>query len=236
MKKRILVVEDDESLGRAIVDNLAFDGFDACVAVDAVSALRLAVDYHPDLVILDVALPDGSGFDLFAPISRRGQNPVIFLTARSQKVDKLKGLALGADDYVTKPFDLEELLARVHAVLRRTRAPVEQLVLGDIVVDFRLERGDKAGVSLNLSHRELELLRYLSERCDRVVYREELLKEVWGYRDAPITRSVDHAIARLRRKIEADPHHPRYIHTVHGDGYRLTPDERIRPGGLSPDG
>jgi DNA-binding response OmpR family regulator len=225
MRKRILVVEDDASLGRVIVDNLAFDGFDARIAVDGGSALRLVDDYRPDLVILDVALPDRNGFELFEPISRRGQSPVIFLTARGQKADKLRGLALGADDYVTKPFDLEELLARVHAVLRRTRLAVEHLILGDVVIDFQLQRADKAGTPLNLTHRELDLLRYLAERRDHVVYRDELLKDVWGYADAPITRSVDHAIARLRRKIERDPHRPQFIHTVHGDGYCLTTDD-----------
>jgi DNA-binding response OmpR family regulator len=232
MKKRILVVEDDASLGRVIVDNLGFEGFDAQIAVDGAAALRLASEYRPDLVILDVALPDRSGFDLFEPISRGGQNPVIFLTARGQKIDKLKGLALGADDYVTKPFDLEELLARVHAVLRRTRTSPGRLVLGDVVVDFQLQRADKAGVPLNLTHRELELLRYLAERRDNVVHRDELLKHVWGYGDTPITRSVDHAIARLRRKIESDPHRPRFIHTVHGDGYRLTVETGAANGSL----
>ena len=155
-------------------------------------------------------------------MSRRRQCAVIFLTARGQKADKLRGLSLGADDYVTKPFDLEELLARVHAVLRRTRAEIDQLVLGSVTVDFQLQQATRNGRIIHLTHREMDLLRYLGERRDRIVHRDELLREVWGYQDAPLTRSVDSAIGRLRKKIEPEPHRPQFIHTVHGDGYCLT--------------
>jgi len=148
------------------------------------------------------------------------------LTARSQKADKLKGLQLGADDYVTKPFDIEELMARVRAVLRRARPAVERVALGDVIVDLRQRAVTRGGGALHLTHLEFELLRYLVERQGRVVYRHELLREIWGYPDAPSTRSVDNAVARLRKKIEPDPGCPRYLHTVRGDGYTITPEGR----------
>ena len=149
--------------------------------------------------------------------------PIIIVTARAQKSDKLKGLNLGADDYVTKPFEMDELLARVRAVLRRTRTVVDCLTLGRVFVDFRIAHAPRAsGTELHLTHREFEVLRYLAERQERVVHRDELLREVWGYIDAPSTRSVDHAIARLRKKIENDPPHP----AVHPDRSRrrILPD------------
>jgi DNA-binding response OmpR family regulator len=159
-------------------------------------------------------------------LRRRGAAALIILTARGQKADKLKGLNLGADDYVTKPFDIEELLARVHAVLRRARAEVDRLVLGSVNVDLQSQRAIAGKHVVSLTRRECDLLRYLAARRDRVVYRDELLREVWGYPDAPLTRSVDSAVARLRKKIEPDPHHPLFIHTVHGDGYCLTSSAR----------
>jgi len=155
-------------------------------------------------------------------IRQGGRVPVIILSARSQKADKIRGLQLGADDYLAKPFDLDELLARMQAVLRRSRRIVERLALGSIVIDLTTMKATNGSQELHLTHREFEVLRYLAERQDRVVYRNELLREIWGYLDVPITtRSVDHAIARLRKKVEQDPHHPRFIRTVHGDGYCL---------------
>jgi DNA-binding response OmpR family regulator len=223
MKKRILVVEDDAALARVLRDNLAFCGFDVACVLDGAVALAKAREFAPDLIVLDITLPGTSGFDLCGVLRQGSRTPIIILTARSQKADKLRGLNLGADDYITKPFDLEEFLARVHAVLRRARPTVEQLVLGRVVIDFRAQTATKAGHTLHLTHREFELVEYLAERQERVVHRSELLREVWGYLDVPSTRSVDHAIARLRKKIEPDAHHPRFIHTVHGDGYCLTP-------------
>jgi two-component system alkaline phosphatase synthesis response regulator PhoP len=178
----------------------------------------------PDLIVLDVMLPDRSGLELLGALRQGGRTPIILLTARGERSDKLHGLRLGADDYITKPFDLEELLARVHAVLRRVRPGFERLSLGNVTVDFRARTAKRREQNLRLTDHEFQLLEYLAERQDRVVYRDELLRDVWGYPEAPRTRSVDHAIARLRKKIEADPHRPRYIHTVHGDGYRLTSD------------
>ncbi len=223
MKKRILVIEDDAALARVLRDNLVFDGFDVVCVTDGEAALRHVGASAPDLVVLDIMLPDMSGFDLCGVLRQGGRTPIIMLTARSQKADKLRGLNLGADDYITKPFDLEELLARVRAVLRRSRPTIDQLVLGRVTIEFRTQHAVKGSRTLHLTHREFEILQYLAERQERVVYRNELLREVWGYPDVPTTRSVDHAIARLRKKIESDPHHPRFIHTVHGDGYCLTP-------------
>jgi DNA-binding response OmpR family regulator len=223
VKYRVLVVEDDAALGRMLVDNLTFEGYDARIAVDATAALGHVTSFRPDLIILDVALPDGDGFDMFGSLRGRAETPVIFLTARGQKADKLRGLSLGADDYVTKPFDLDELLARVQVVLRRTHAQPSTLVLGAVRIDFQLQQASRGSRTVHLTRREFDVLRYLAERRDRIVHRDDLLKEVWGYPEIPITRSVDHAIARLRRKIEPDPHRPRFIHTVHGDGYCLTP-------------
>lgn len=232
MKKRILVVEDDAALARVMSDNLLLDDFIVEVAGDARTAVEKNRDFAPDLVILDVMLPDGDGFTLCSHIRQGGRTPIIMLTARSQKADKLQGLALGADDYVTKPFDLEELLARIHAVLRRTRPVVEELRLGSVAVNFSTLQATRGAQSIHLTHREFEMLRYLAERRGRVVSRNELLSQIWSYAEAPITRLVDHAIARLRKKIEPDPRRPRFIHTVHGDGYCLTPEGALGQVGI----
>jgi DNA-binding response OmpR family regulator len=226
MKKRILVVEDDTSLAWVLRENLVFEGFEVALVADGHLAVTAARDFLPDLVILDVMLPGRDGFDLCGLLRQGGATPIIMLTARGQKADKLKGLRLGADDYVTKPFDVEELMARVHAVLRRARPPVDDVSLGGVTVDFARMTVTHGRDELHLTHREFELLKYLVERQGRVVHRHELLREIWGYPDAPTTRSVDNAIARLRKKIEPDPARPRFIHTVRGDGYMITAEGR----------
>jgi DNA-binding response OmpR family regulator len=224
MKQRILIVEDDAALSRILRDNFVLDGFEVQCVADGNVAVAKANDFSPDLILLDVMLPGKSGLDLCGVLRARRQTPVVVLTARSDRRDKLKALNSGADDYITKPFDLQELLARVHAVLRRAHPIVERLTLGRVVVDLQTLQAWDGPERLDFSHREFELLRYLAARPQKAVSRGELLREIWGYVDAPNTRSVDHAIARLRRKIEPDAHHPRFIHTVHGDGYCLTPD------------
>jgi len=223
VKQRILIVEDDATLLRVLRDNLAFEGFDveaAATARDAVTKARAAA---PDLVVLDAMLPDGDGFELCGLLRAGGATSVIMLSARSQKTDKVRGLAGGADDYVTKPFDFDELLARIHAVLRRARPSVVTLTLGEVLIDFRTMRASRGGVALSLTYREFELLRYLAEREGRPVSRDELLRHIWSFPDAPLTRLVDHAIARLRRKLEDNPRAPRFIRSAHGAGYCLTP-------------
>jgi two-component system, OmpR family, response regulator MtrA len=225
MSTRILIVEDDVALARLLQDNLTYRGFAVDCVADGGQALERARVTRPDLVLLDVMLPSLDGFEICRGLgAARERLPVIMLTARTQPQDKVRGLELGADDYLTKPFALEELLARINAVLRRTQPRMQRLVLGDVVVDFARLSASRGRTALLLTPRELDLLRYLAERAHKVVTRDELLQAVWGYKDAPLTRTVDNFVARLRRKIEPDPHHPTFIRTMHGDGYSLVLD------------
>lgn len=222
MKKRILVVEDDRALARVLTDNLRFAGYEVAHLDDGAEVIAKVRSFAPDLVLLDVMLPGKDGFSLLGLIRQGGRTPVIMLTARDQKSDKLAGLERGADDYVTKPFDFEELQARIRAVLRRARKMVVRITLGAAEIDFEAFKATRDGKDLKLSRREFDLLLYLAEREGAVVPRSELLREVWGFPEEPSTRAVDYAIRRLRVKIERDPHNPRHIHTVHGDGYSVT--------------
>jgi DNA-binding response OmpR family regulator len=223
MNARILLVEDDESIARVLRDNLTLEGFEVAYAYDCGGALLKARSFVPDLVVLDLMLPDGDGFGLFGALGQQGRIPIIVLTARGERGDKLRGLSLGADDYITKPFDLEELLARVRNLLRRARSAVALLRLGSVTIDFRT-RTVTGGRTTHLTEQEFLILQYLAERQNRVVRRHELLSYVWGYPEAPLTRAVDQAVARLRKKLEPRPHNPKFIHSVHGEGYRLTPE------------
>ena len=222
METKVLVVEDDVALGRILRDNLSFEGFQVHWATEGRAALEAARHHAPDIILLDLGLPDIDGLQLVELFRRAGSPPIIILTARGQKTDKLRGLELGADDYVTKPFDIEELLARLRAILRRTYPGVDRLKIGNVIVDFTARTAQRGSEPLRLTDKEFEILRYLAQHQRRVVLRDELLEAVWGYPEAPLTRSVDNAIARLRKKIEPDPQRPRYIQTAHGDGYRLT--------------
>jgi DNA-binding response OmpR family regulator len=226
MGTRLLIVEDDRGIATLLHHNLTIDGFDVRLAATAHDALRECQDFAPDLVLLDIQLPDGNGFELCRVLRQGGRRPVIFVSARGQRSDKVRGLDLGADDYVTKPFDIEELVARIHAVLRRTRPSIEQISLGEITVDFVESRASRGSSDIPLTRRELDLLRYLAERSGAPVRRDELLAEIWGVHDGSTTRAVDFAVARLRKKIERDPHSPRYLKTAHGDGYSLTFETR----------
>ena len=226
MPGRILIVEDDTSLAQILRNNLQIDGFEVDWAATPDEALRIERSFAPDLILLDVMLPGMSGFELGSVLRRGGRTPIIILSARGEKVDKLQGLRLGADDYVTKPFDMEELVARIQTVLRRVKPALGTIRLGAVTIDFRGRVATKGGGSkLRLTHREFEILRVLAERPSRMVYRDELFKEAWGMVDVTTTRSVDRAVSRLRQKIEPDPRNPRFLRTVHGDGYILTPDE-----------
>jgi DNA-binding response OmpR family regulator len=228
MKRRILVVEDDVLLARALCDNLSYEGFEVALASEGHGALKKIESYKPDLILLDIMLPGLNGFDICRHLSQQSRRTaVIIITARSQKDDKLLGFQLGADDYVTKPFTVEELFARIHAVLRRVHPAADMLVLGQFSFDFKHYSATRGKQAASFTQREMEVLHYMSERPGMVVTREELLRKVWGYQHAPLTRCVDHLIARLRIKIEPDPRHPKYIHTAHGDGYRLNPDREI---------
>lgn len=225
-QKRILVVEDDEGLAELLCDNLRFEGYHVEHVSDGERGLALSRTFAPDLVLLDIVLPGRNGFEL-CHSWRRQRVAVIMLTARGQKHDKIHGFAVGADDYVTKPFDLEELLARIHAVLQRTRPEsMSEVRLGSVRIDFETLEAWNDSERLELTSREFELLQYLIERPNTVVYREELLRAVWHFSEVFNTRAVDHAVLRLRKKLEIDPHNPKFIQTVHGDGYRLVLDSK----------
>ena len=222
-QKRILIVEDDEGIARLLAHNLRIDGFNVRWAPTAHQALVESQSFRPDLVLLDIVLAgEPNGFDLCGVLRQGGRCGVIIVSARSQREDKLRGLGVGADDYVTKPFDMEELAARIHAVLRRTVLVVSHIRLADIEIDFEAHTAKRGSTPIHLTHREFEILRYLAERRERVVHRNELLREVWGIVEGSTTRSVDFAILRLRKKIEPNPPDPRFLRTVHGDGYSLT--------------
>ena len=222
--KRILLVEDDKAIARLILDNLRFEGFSVEWCESGRNAVAVATRFAPALVLLDLMLPDGpDGLELCRTLTQAAERtPVIIITARGEKEDRVRGLTLGADDYVVKPFALDELLARIHAVLRRTKPRMERLTLGPTVIDFTQLRAFKDGREIALTDREFEILRPLADRAGSVVSRDELLRLVWGYADVPLTRTVDNFIFRLRHKIEPDPRHPKYIRKAYGDGYRLT--------------
>jgi two-component system alkaline phosphatase synthesis response regulator PhoP len=223
--KRLLLVEDEPGLVLTLTDRLAREGYTVETSSDGETALERAAGEGFDLVLLDVMLPRIDGFDVLRELRRRGvETPVIMLTARGQVVDKVVGLKLGADDYVTKPFEMMELLARIEAKLRRRTAaphPPEAYQFGDVRVDFRRAEVMRNGSPLELSAREFQLLRYFVEHRGATLTREELLNEVWGYNAMPSTRTVDVHVAWLRQKIEPTPKHPQFILTVHGLGYKF---------------
>ena len=222
--KRILVIEDDAQLRLGLKDNLEVEGYHVLTAVDGESGVRAVTTEHPDVVVLDVLLPAMNGFDVCRAIRARGiTTPVLMLTARGHETDKVLGLELGADDYVTKPFSIRELLARIKVVLRR--APGGRVVrpenfrFGDVEVDFKRQRVTKRGQDLELSAREFKILAYFIEHQGEMLSREQLLNEIWGYDVFPTTRTVDNHIARLRKKVEDEPDAPRFILTQRGAGY-----------------
>ena len=227
MSHSVLIADDEEDVLKLVGSSLKGAGFKIVEAQGGAEALEKAFDQRPSLIVLDVMLPEMSGLELCRMLkgdTRTRHIPIIMLTAKAQEIDRVVGLELGADDYVTKPFDLQELLARVHTVLRRAHGNPGWITLGAVTIDFENQIAKRGGDEIHLTHREFELLRYLASRAGHVVYRNELLRAVWGYPDnSAYTRAVDHAIARLRKKIEAEPEQPRFIHTAHGDGYSLTP-------------
>ncbi len=224
MKKRILLIEDNKAIGRLLQGSLEYEGFAVDWDETGRHAEQRVKQFSPHLVVLDLMLPNGvDGLDICRGLTEaRERTPVIVLTAKDQQGDKVRGLMAGADDYMTKPFAFDELLARIHAVLRRTAPRLDELRLGDTVIDFRRLRAFTGTRELILTDKEFEILRHLAERQGKIVSRDELLHLVWGYENMPVTRTVDNFIFRLRQKIEPDPHHPCFIHTVYGDGYRLT--------------
>lgn len=224
---RLLLVEDEPGLVMTLTDRLVAEGYEVESEGDAVAGLAKATTGTFDIILLDVMLPGGSGFDVCRTLRQRGiQTPILMLTARGQVVDRVVGLKLGADDYLVKPFEMAELLARIEALLRRGAAAASTTVgetyrFGDIFVDLRKAEVTRAGQPIELSAREFKLLRYFVEHRGAALSRDELLNEVWGYNAMPSTRTVDVHVAWLRQKIEDNPRHPQFIHTVHGLGYKF---------------
>lgn len=234
MSARILVIEDDSSIRFGLEDTLRAKGYKVTVCSRGQDGLALAAESPPDLIILDIMLPDTDGFEVCRKLksgrSGLADVPIIMLSARGAELDRVRGLELGADDYVTKPFSLMELLARVTAVLRRAQrgsgsAP-EELRFGDVVIDFARQHAYKTGQRVELPARAFAILAVFGKRLGEVVTRQQLLDEAWGYDKFPNTRTVDNHIVKLRRALEDEPDKPRFLQTVHGVGYRLSIDEQ----------
>lgn len=225
--KRILLIEDEPGLVLAVSDRLAAEGYEVDARRDGESGLLAALEARHDLILLDLMLPRKSGLDVCRELRQSGvQTPVLMLTARGQLVDKVVGLQLGADDYLTKPFEMPELLARIAALLRRSALATPATLtstyqFGGTTVDFRTGEVARDGQPAGLSAREYQLLRYLIEHRGTLVTRDQLLRDVWGYDALPSTRTVDVHMTWLRQKVEDDPRHPRFILTLRGLGYKF---------------
>jgi two-component system, OmpR family, response regulator RegX3 len=236
-KRTILVIEDEESITAPLVEALAREGFDAEVARSASESLEVAARVAPDLVLLDLMLPDGSGFDVCRELRARSRVPIIMVTARGDEADRIVGLELGADDYVVKPFSAREVVARIRAVLRRTEpdaaapasdGPVE---IGEVRLDAARRRVTKAGDALDLSRKEFDVLQLLVREAGSVVTRERLIDEIWDPNWFGSTKTLDVHISGLRRKLGDDPAEPRYLHTVRGVGFRFAAPDELEGGG-----
>ncbi|MGA9768128.1 MAG: response regulator transcription factor [Blastocatellia bacterium] len=222
----VLIVEDDQAMAVALSDGFQYEGYSVTVARDGSNGLALATEKEFDIVILDVMLPKMSGFDVCRELRSAGNRiPVIMLTARGQEIDKVLGLKIGADDYMTKPFSFLELAARVEAVLRRASNSTDAggiFKFADVTLDFKKGTALKGEAMLDMSPREFRIMKYFIEHRNEIVTRDQLLDHVWGYDSFPLTRTVDTHIAKLRQKIEDTPGDPRYIVTVHRAGYKFT--------------
>ena len=239
--KRVLIIEDDESMVFGLTGALESEGYEVLAARTGPEGLRLVLDGEPDLILLDLMLPGMSGFEICKRIrDQQVRSPVIMLTSRSEENDRVFGLELGADDYVTKPFSLRELLARVRSQLRRGEpgaaaagAPPSRVRIGDTVVDLDRHEVHRSGHLQPLTRREFGLLEYMIRHPGEVISRERLLKEAWGYAENQTTRTVDNHVLRLRKHIEPDPDRPRFIRTARGSGYLFDPRPPL-PGGAEP--
>jgi DNA-binding response OmpR family regulator len=221
----VLVVEDDTAILRGLADNLRYEGYEVFTAQDGEAGLRLHETHKPDILILDLMMPRLGGLELCRRLRAKGvQTPILMLTAKSEEADRVTGLDVGADDYVTKPFSVRELMARVRALLRRTQVQEDlpnELSFGEVVVDFRRYEALRKGKTVEMTRKEFAILRLLAGRAGQVVTRDELLNEVWGYEAYPVSRTVDNHVAGLRAKLESDPARPLFIRTVHGVGYKF---------------
>jgi DNA-binding response OmpR family regulator len=223
---KILLVEDEPAMLQGLRDNLEFETYEVDAATDGQTALEKIVSQSFDLIILDVMLPKLSGLEVCKRAREQGiTTPIIMLTARGEEIDKVLGLELGADDYVTKPFGVRELLARIKAVLRRSEGsaggPNQIMVLGSLELDFASFTALRNGRDLTLTPKEFEIMKFLWQHRNKTVSRDDLLTNVWGYDESISTRTVDNFILKLRQKLEDDPANPKYIITIHGIGYRL---------------
>lgn len=232
MKRHILIVEDEQHLADALSHNLQFEGYSTTIALNGEEGLRLADTIRFDLIILDIMMPKMDGLEVCRRIRAAGSRvPILFLTAKSSDADRLLGLKVGADDYVAKPFLLEELILRIQGIFRRQEwyqmgpEDVDTFTFGDTEVNFRTFAARAGSRTIDLTEKECMLMKLLVERRGEVVSREEILERVWGYRFSTSSRTIDNFIVRLRRYFEPDPKNPRFIHSVRGVGYRFTPDE-----------
>jgi two-component system alkaline phosphatase synthesis response regulator PhoP len=224
---KVLLVEDEEGLILTLTDRLQSEGFDVTNAKDGEAGLSLALNNNFDLIILDVMLPKKNGFDVCRDLRQKNvSTPILMLTAKGETIDKVLGLKLGADDYLTKPFEVMELLARIEALLRRSKNQIknstaQKFNFGSIQIDFKRAEVRKGNLPVELSAMEFKVLQYFIENRGKVIARDELLDEVWGYDAMPTTRTVDVHIAWLRQKLEDNPRYPTHIQTVHGFGYKF---------------
>ena len=225
---KVLIVDDEPAMRQGLADNLEFEGYETAMAANGQEGLEMILATSYDLVVLDVMMPEMSGFDVCKELRKRNITvPVILLTAKGEEIDKVLGLELGADDYITKPFSLRELIARIKAILRRSANKAEGataekfIAIGHLQVDFTNYKARTNAEEVKLSHKEFEILHYLWDHKQQVVSRDELLKNIWEYDESPTTRTVDNFILKLRQKVEKNPNDPENIITVHGVGYKL---------------
>lgn len=223
---KVLIIEDEPAMRLGLQDNLEFEGYNVDWAGDGEEGLAKILSAQYDLVLLDVMLPRLSGFDVCKSVRKQGlSTPIILLTAKGEEIDKVLGLEFGADDYVTKPFSVRELMARIKAILRRSQNAVtdddEAVTIGRLLVNFTNYTAKDGDTEVKMSHKEFEILQYLYSHKNELVSRYDLLENVWGYEEKPTTRTVDNFIVRLRQKTEANPNSPKIIMTVHGAGYKL---------------
>lgn len=222
---KILIIEDDKSILTGIKDNLEIEGYKIISEMDGEKGFQTALKQKPDLILLDVMLPSKNGFDVCRELRQTNFNtPIIMLTAKAEEADKVLGLELGADDYVTKPFSIRELLARIKAILRRRNNIEKQFTeftFGDIKLNFKTMDAEKSGMRIELSLKEFEIMKYFIEHENEVITRNKLLDEVWGYEVFPTTRTVDNYILMLRKKIENNPTLPKHLITIHSAGYKF---------------
>lgn len=229
MNERILIIEDEKDLVKGLRLNLADEGYHIDFAFDGNEGFRKAMDEQADLIILDIMLPGKNGLDLCRELRQNGNfTPIIMLTAKSEEIDKVVGLEIGADDYMAKPFSIRELIARIKVQLRRERRNTENklgvLQLDDVRIDFPHFKVIRNNKETDITSLEAEILSFLYSHNGRVISRDELLKNIWGYEKFPTTRTVDNHILKLRKKIEKNPNHPRHLLSVYGEGYRFICD------------